>query len=810
MKKALIKDTFREIKKSFGRFISIFGIVLVGVAFFTGVKSSARYMKYSADTYFDNNNLFDLKMYSNVGFDDADIEELGKTDGIDRIEGVTSIDVITNVHDNDETVQIFSYDFSSDDNLNKITLTEGRFPKNPGECVIRDYGITREPIELGTELAIKDDNLKSTSYKVVGKVSTPYYLSYQYDTTTVGSGKISDVLFISEDEFTGDRYTVLFATVKGAKEKYCYGDTYFDIVTPVKEKIIENADDLSEKYAMLGGYTFYALDRNSHYSFVDYKNCGDRMDAIAKVFPAFFYLVAALVCLTTMTRMVDEQRGGIGTLKALGYNKISIAGKYITYALLASLAGGVLGCVLGLLTFPRIIFNAWNIVYTVADFTEVPQISMCVLAIMIAVLINVLATFASCFSMLTETPALLLRPKSPKNGKKVFLEHIPFIWKHFNFTKKVTARNILRYKKRFFMTITGIAGCTALILAGFGIKNSISKVTSDQYGTIFAYDIAGEFSEASDKDSFYNEYKENKNIKDIYIMTSHMGTAKKSESEDTTKNVTIVSVDDGKRYSGFTGLTYHTSKETAVIPEDGALVTYKLAKDFNLKENDNVSVTIDDRTYEFKIRGIVDMYVGQYVFVNDRYYKEVTGSEPDKNYFIANLNIEGDKEQQAFGSEMIEKYGIKSISYYNSISSDFNDTISSLSIITVILIISAGLLAFVVLYNLINVNLSERIREIATIKVLGFYDKEVANYVYRENIILSIIGAIIGLGLGKILHSYIMTVIEMDDVVFPKMIFWYSYIISFAITIVFGIIVNLTMYNKLKKIPMVESLKSVE
>ncbi len=326
-----------------------------------------------------------------------------------------------------------------------------------------------------------------------------------------------------------------------------------------------------------------------------------------------------------MTRMVDEQRGGIGTLKALGYNKISIAGKYITYALLASLAGGVLGCVLGLLTFPRIIFNAWNVVYTVADFTEVPQISMCVLAIMIAVLINVLATFASCFSMLTETPALLLRPKSPKNGKKVLLEHIPFIWKHFNFTKKVTARNILRYKKRFFMTITGIAGCTALILAGFGIKNSISKVTSDQYGTIFAYDIAGEFSEASDKDSFYDEYKENKNIKDIYIMTSHMGTAKKSESEDTTKNVTIVSVDDGKRYSGFTGLTYHTSKETAVIPEDGALVTYKLAKDFNLKENDNVSVTIDDRTYEFKIAGIVDMYVGQYVFVNDRYYKEVTG-----------------------------------------------------------------------------------------------------------------------------------------------------------------------------------------
>ena len=810
MKKALIKDTFREIRKSIGRFLSIFGIVLVGVAFFTGVKSSANHMRTATDTYFDNTNFLDLKIYSTVGFDKSELELINSIEGIEYAAGIYSVEDVTSIYDIEKTVQIFSSDFS--DKINELRLTEGRFPEKEGECVVRDYSISSHPVEIGMEISLSTGALKNKTYTVVGKVDTPYYLSYQYDNTTVGSGKISEVFYVKEDEFVSDRYSAVFATVKGAKEEFCYNDEYFDVVEPVKENVEKLEENFKSKYSMLPDVALHVLDRNSHFSYVDYGNCADRMDAIAKVFPVFFYLVAALVCLTTMTRMVDEQRGNIGTLKALGYSKVSIAMKYVTYALIASFAGGVIGCVAGLNSFPQIIYSSWNIVYTVRDFSRVPELSLCVIAVALAVGVTVFATLSACMSGLVETPALLLRPKSPKNGKKVFLEHIPFIWKHMNFTKKVTARNILRYKKRFFMTVIGIAGCTSLILAGFGIKNSVSLVANEQYGEIFKYDMSGILDNPSDADGFYEEYSKNENIKDLFLLASYSAVAKENNKPDSMdKKVTFTVISDGKKYSEFTGLEDNKTGENVVIDDSGAVITYKLAKDFGVSVGDNIFIGYEnDKYFEVKVSKIIKMYVGQYVFVSAGYFEQITGKPYENNFFIANLNIHDEDEHQKFGSSTMENYSIRNISYYDGIAANFNKTISSLSLITIVLIVSAGMLAFIVLYNLINVNISERIREIATIKVLGFYDKEVASYVYRENNILCIIGALIGLALGKLLHSYIMIVIEMDDVIFPKTIFWQSYIFAFLITIVFGILVNYSMYNRLKKIPMVESLKSVE
>lgn len=810
MKKALIKDTFREIKKSFGRFISIFGIVLVGVAFFTGVKSSATHMRNAADNYFDNTNFLDLKIYSSIGFDKDDVETITSVDGIEYAAGINSVEDVTIIDDIEKTIQIFSSDF--DDKINELRLTEGRFPEKEGECVVRDYSISGKPAEIGDEITITTEALKNKKYTIVGKVDTPYYLSYQYDSTTVGSGKISDVFYVKADEFVSDRYSAVFATVAGAKEQFCYDDEYFDVVSPVKERIEALETVFKEKYSIIPDVSLFVLDRNSHFSYVDYGNCADRMDAIAKVFPVFFYLVAALVCLTTMTRMVDEQRGNIGTLKALGYSKTSIAMKYVIYALMASLSGGLIGCVVGLNTFPKIIYSSWNIVYTVRDFTRVPELTLCIAAVAIAVGVNVFATMSACMSELIETPALLLRPKSPKNGKKVFLEHIPFIWKRLNFSKKVTARNILRYKKRFFMTVIGIAGCTTLILAGFGIKNSVSLVADEQYGDIFKYDMSGKLGDSVDREEFYDKYINDEGVSDLFLLATHSSIAKKTDEPGAKeKKVSFVIVPDGKRYNEFTELTDNKSGENVVINDEGAVITYKLAKDFNVGIGDSIFVGYEDEQYyEVKVSNIVKMYVGQYVFVSDKYFEEITGNEYESNFFISTLNIKDEEEQQKFGSAMMDEYDISNVSYYDGIAANFNKTISSLSIITVVLIVSAGMLAFIVLYNLINVNISERIREIATIKVLGFYDREVASYVYRENNILCVIGALVGLGLGKLLHSYIMIVIEMDDVIFPKTIFWQSYIFAFVITIVFGILVNYSMYKRLKNIPMVESLKSVE
>lgn len=832
MKSALFKDTIREIRKTFGRFISIFGIVLVGVAFFVGVKASAPYMKRSADAYFDRENLFDLKIYSTIGFSDENVEDVRNTEGIKQAEGAYTANAVAGVGTSEKVFQIMSYDPDNDNPINKLTLVEGRMPEKSGECVIRYYGMRDGELGVGdtlnlssgTDTAITDSTLNNDTYTIVGKVTTPYYLSYQYESASIGSGKVEYLMYVPVSDFKGSLlykdsgYNVIYATIDGAAELDTYSDEYFELTDPVKERVEKLGQSImSDMETVTAGYNiplkWYVYDRNSHFSYVDYGNCGDRMDAIAKVFPVFFYLVAALVCLTTMTRMVDEQRQTIGTLKALGYNKFRIAMKYITYAAAASLTGGVLGCVVGLNTFPGIIFTAWNTVYTVDGLAKAPQTVLCIAAVAAAVLVTVLAVIAACIGELIESPAMLLRPKAPKNGKKVILEHIGFIWKRMSFTGKVTARNILRYKKRFFMTVIGIAGCTALILAGFGIKNSVSTVVVGQYGDILAYDISGTFGSQSDKDAFQEECDSSDMVDDIYIGTQYGGTANTdgASSGSSTKSITLVSVDDADRYAEFVTLTDHKKGDEIKVPDDGALISYKMAKDFDLGVGDSLYVSVsDDKYYEVKVSGIITMYVGQYVFMQDDYYEKCFGEAAPHNSFIANLTSSDVDRQQQFGSDIMKKYSIESISYFSGIKDNFSDMIASLDIITVVLIVSAALLAFVVLYNLINVNISERIREIATIKVLGFYDNEVEMYVYRENIVLSIIGSLAGLVLGIFLHGYIMDVIEMDDVIFPHKIFWYSYLISVAITIVFGIIVNLAMRNRLKRIPMVESLKSVE
>ncbi|MCM1308750.1 MAG: ABC transporter permease [Butyrivibrio sp.] len=840
MKTALIKDIFREIRKTFGKFVSIFGIVLVGVAFFTGVKSSAPYMKRSADSYFDRTFFFDFKIYSTIGFSKEDVEAVSGVDGIEGASGEYTMNALTTIGTSETVAQLMSCDagLADDDadNINRLTLLEGRMPENSGECALRYYEMKTFGLELGDKVTFTsgteadiNSSLKTDTYTVVGFVATPYYLSYQYDSASIGSGNVELVAYLPKEDFLSERYTVIYAAAEGAREKNTYDDGYFEITDAVKARLEElgasrageahealcaRAELLTGSAASVPEVNWYVYDRNSHFSYVDYGNCADRMDAIAKVFPVFFYLVAALVCLSTMTRMVDEQRGYIGTLKALGYNKLRIALKYVVYAAAASLTGGAAGCFIGLAAFPRIIFTAWNIVYTIDKMTAEPQALLCVTAVAIAVLVTVASALASCAGELLEMPARLLRPKAPKDGRKIFLEKISFIWKKLSFSHKVTARNLLRYKKRFFMTVIGIAGCTALILAGFGIKDSVAAVAGGQYGEIFGYDLSGVMTAECDKEAFLNEYAENPLVEDVYNVTQLTGKAAKSAADghsSAAKSINLVSAESAERYADFVATKQNKSGERVLIPERGALVTYKLAKDLGLKKGGTFWVSVDgEKYYEVLVGEIVTMYVGQYVFMRDGYYGEVFGGEPPANTFIAKLTTADEEEQQRLGSEIMSAYPVESISYYDGIAARFDDMISSLDIITVVLIISAALLAFVVLYNLITVNISERIREIATIKVLGFYNSEVAVYVYRENVILSIIGALAGLALGVFLHGYIMDVIEMEDVIFPKRIEWYSYVFSVIITIVFGLLVNAVMYGRLKKIPMVESLKSVE
>lgn len=544
------------------------------------------------------------------------------------------------------------------------------------------------------------------------------------------------------------------------------------------------------------------LDRNSHYSYRDYGACADRMDGIAKVFPVFFFLVAALVCMTTMTRMVDEQRNEMGTLKALGYSKLQIASKYIIYALIASILGSILGCSLGMYLFPTVIFNAWNTLYNIDQIKFLFQPGLILLASGSVTGITLLATLYSIYSELIEMPSQLMRPKAAKAGKKILLERITFIWKRLSFLQKVTARNIFRYKKRFFMTIIGIAGCSALLVAGFGINDSISDIVNQQYNVIYHYDatVSAKTSEIT------SQIKSLKGVKDVYE-EDHLAVTTKIENKDISTTVHIISND--KKYKDFCTL-FNGNKEFD-LDDSSVLISQKMATKLNKKAGDTIKIKdANNKVIKAKIKGVFTNYVGHHIYASESLYKSWNTNAKTTHIYLIKSKKTTKKFERNLGNKIMNIDGVQSVTFYSSLQKNFKDMIKSISYIVVVLVISAACLAFVVLYNLSNVNISERKREIATIKVLGFTRKEVDAYINRETILLTILGSLIGLGIGIGLHHLIMNLAEMDDIMFGRTINSISYVISFVMTIGFNAIINLCMHKKLNNIQMVESLKAVE
>lgn len=544
------------------------------------------------------------------------------------------------------------------------------------------------------------------------------------------------------------------------------------------------------------------LDRNSHYSYRDYGACADRMDGIAKVFPVFFFLVAALVCMTTMTRMVDEQRNEMGTLKALGYSKLQIASKYIIYALIASILGSILGCSLGMYLFPSVIFNAWNTLYNIDQIKFLFQPGLILLASGSVTGITLLATLYSIYSELIEMPSQLMRPKAAKAGKKILLERITFIWKRLSFLQKVTARNIFRYKKRFFMTIIGIAGCSALLVAGFGINDSISDIVNQQYNVIYHYDatVSAKTSEIT------SQIKSLKGIKDVYE-EDHLAVTTKIENKDISTTVHIISND--KKFKDF--CTLFNGNNEFDLDDSSVLISQKMATKLNKKAGDTIKIKdANNKVIKAKIKGVFTNYVGHHIYASESLYKSWNTNAKTTHIYLIKSKKTTKKFERNLGNKIMNIDGVQSVTFYSSLQKNFKDMIKSISYIVVVLVISAACLAFVVLYNLSNVNISERKREIATIKVLGFTRKEVDAYINRETILLTILGSLIGLGIGIGLHHLIMNLAEMDDIMFGRTINSISYVISFVMTIGFNAIINLCMHKKLNNIQMVESLKAVE
>ncbi|MBD5461208.1 MAG: FtsX-like permease family protein, partial [Lachnospiraceae bacterium] len=589
----------------------------------------------------------------------------------------------------------------------------------------------------------------------------------------------------------------------GLKEYADAKDEFETEIADAEAKIADARQEIDD----LESPSVYVLGRNTNVGYVCFENDSSIVEGIANIFPLFFFLVAALVCMTTMNRMVEEQRTQIGVLKALGYSEWKIMSKYMFYSGSAAFTGCVGGFLLGTYLFPRVIWSAYGIMYNLVPLEYVFETNMAIISLVVSIICSAGTTWLSCRYELSEVAAQLMRPKSPKAGKRVILEYLPFIWKRLKFLHKVSARNIFRYKRRFFMMIIGISGCTALLVTGFGLKDSITSIASQQFEEIQIFDIAATFKDAADTDT-ENEFRE---LVSPYVeeWTYAAEQSIDLKHDGQIKALNLIMVKDPEQTADYISL--HTDKgETISYPEKGEIVVCrKIAETYDLKAGDEILLQDDEmRTIHVTVSGICENYVYNYVYLNADTYQEQIGIMPEFTTVYMNLREDADAHQTA--ALIMGMDEMSAVTVNADMMDRFSSMMSSMDFIVIVIILCAAALAFIVLYNLTNINITERIREIATIKVLGFYKSETASYVFRENTVLTIIGAFVGLGLGFFLHRFVMSQVVVDMVSFDVHVKPVSYLYSFLLTLVFSWLVNKLMAGKLEKINMAESLKSVD
>ncbi len=603
--------------------------------------------------------------------------------------------------------------------------------------------------------------------------------------------------------------------LEDAKAQYADGlAEYADGEEKFKTEIADAEKELAdarEKISDAGEAKWYVFLRGDNAGYAEYESNAERIGKIATIFPVFFLLVAALVCLTTMSRMVEEQRTQIGTLKALGYSNGTIMRYYMTYAVTAAAAGSILGALVGVLIFPTVIIYAYSMLYNITKIHYLYNVWNILISVGSMVAAIALTVFFTSKKVLAETPAGLMRPKAPKAGKRVLIERIGFIWNKMSFFAKVSGRNLFRYKRRMFMTVIGIAGCTALSLTGFGLKDSISDIIDLQYKSIYKYSGYIAYDSEISGEELENIYSDINDYHADTLMTRALIKQYTLTKNGNTVQAYVTCVEDAGKFEEMIDLHERVSGEKLSL-SDGIIATEKTGKLLGIGKGETAQIRVNDsKEKTFAISGLTEHYVGNYVYMTSAQYEEIFGAPPEYNIIYFNNGItEESGEQNAFSEKMLKNDAVLSVSMNASSSSTFSDTIKIMDLVVMVLIVSAGALAFVVLYNLTNINITERIREIATLKVLGFYDREVSSYVFRENIILSVLGAAVGLGLGTALCLFVITTAEIDEVMFGRNIHLLSYVWAFLVTVAFSLIVNLIMTKELKKVSMVESLKSVE
>lgn len=890
---AIRKDFYMEIKNTLNRFMSIFLIVALGVAFFSGIRATNPDMRLTADRYFDVSEMMDIRVMSTWGITMKEVEAINRVEGVLETEPFYTTHVVCDANGNELVLEVIS----ATEKLNKITVSDGRMPEEPDEVLVDPFFIESSGYQIGDSIQIDtikdaspDQILHETLFTITGVGTTSYYLSFQRGISGIGSGDVDSFIVVRPEVFVNDVYSGLNVTVQGARTLTAFTDPYDNKVREVIDNIKQIAEEQTnqryeEQYsqaiigiskakddldiakkeveakidamkasldmlppnhpqrtyieveiteakgkaeiefteakeeikasenqlAILEPPSWYVLDRSSIEAYVEYEQNADRIGAIGKVFPAIFFFIAAMISLTTMTRMVEEERIQIGTLKALGYTKKTIAMKYLLYALLATFGGSVAGALLGTKLLPNIIIKAYMILYPNLPKVVAPfHLSYSVIATFFAVLSVGSATFLACYRVLKAKPAELMRPASPKMGKSVLLEKIPFLWRLLSFSWKATIRNLFRYKKRSFMTIFGISGCMALLLVGFGLKDSIFAIYTKQFDEIIHYDISVSLNKntvENEIEAVKQEIIENTNVKDfveIYELTTEVSKNKIVKSVQLIVPKQIDKIDD------FIVFRNRTTQKAYQLNENDIILSEQIANQIGAKAGDRIAIKNENKTEMVKVAEVTENYMMHYIYMSPVLYEKIYGRKPDYNQIYLLLGNEEKEIEQQVGNSLLNNPAVKGVFYISYFRNLLSNMLVSLNIVVGVLIVAAGALAFIVLYNLNNININERRRELATIKVLGFYNNELTAYVYRENIILTIFGAGVGVGLGILLHRYVIETVEINMVMFGRIINPESYIYSILLTFFFSAFVNFTMMFKLKNINMVESLKSVE
>ena len=819
MKTKLLKHIFMKIKDNYKRFLSLICMAFLGVGFYVGIQSSSPDMLKTLDNFYDENNVYDISVISNVGLTEDDLLKLSKIKNVELAINIQEKDSYLEIEENNYVVKLIEYNSQ----MNNVHIKEGRLPKNNNEVSVDNALLENNNLKLGDNITI--DGKK---YSIVGNVISPLYFSAERPNSNLGSGKVDYYIYVYNGSLDLEAYSNIYITVKGAKKHLTNSDSYKKLINNVKKDIDlikdkqqdirydELYSDIIETSEMYGisideskfiKPKWYIYDRLDNTSYKELINASDNLKKIGNIFPIIFFAISVLVSLISMMRMIEEDRVENGTLKSLGYNSFHITLKYVIYSLLATTIGSSVGAIFGSYMIPNVIWNIYKKIFFIPKFIYLLKSDYNALGLWICILCICGTSVIVCIKNLREVPANLMRPKAPKSGKKILLERINFIWKKLKFSDKITIRNIFRYKSRVITTILGIAGCTALILAGFGLKDSIKDVIDFQFNNIIKYDKMLMTNESINQIDIEKELLNDDKVENYTnVNTQNIKVLFNDEQHE----VTMITPDDFNSISKSISLIdLKTNNIIDNISDNSCIISEKTAKLLDIDVGDKISLLDNDNNkYDIKVSYIIKNYINQYLYINKNTYNNLFN-----NYKINSILIslkEEDKNSKDFDKKYISNGYALTIVDIDDIKSSMSDMLSSIDSIVAILIIAAASLAFVVLYNLSNINISERKREIATLKVLGFYPSEVDKYINRETVLLTILGIGIGLLFGSYLSHFIISTCEPDYIMFDRHVYTLSYFYSLFITVIFTIIVTIVTHFNLKKINMVTSLKNVE